>query len=129
MALNLSKLYAQIADIKRNLFYDTANDETVNILKFRLDNEDIYTLESGFYFSKNPVDLLRLDDKFPGDTERHKLAISIPEENEELVNAIQTADSVVYNGEIWKIYQYIQPIGITEKYRLLVARTGSVDNG
>lgn len=119
--LELTSVYENINNIKRNLFFD----ETLT-LKFKRQNTTLLEIETGWYVQKEPTS--SINDKVLGSPagyeEFFECSIAIDDEDLDLESIIKLSDSVEIGNEKFVTKQYIKPRAATKKWNLRLVTLG-----
>jgi len=117
LGLNLTQVFGVVNDLKKNLFFET-DEQEFNELVFKNLNNVILTLSSGFYISKNSTS------KSPQDNEERRCSIVDLPDDVDMDEIVKLTTSISYGPENYKLKRYIRPRGSTLKYKLLLEATG-----
>lgn len=112
MAINLTGAYAQVNNIKRNIFYDSTLT-----LKFFEMNKLILELTEGFYIRKSPSTNLAIGAEYFE-------ASVLTDDTIDLEQIIPRCDRVIYGKNQYRIAQYFRPRDITQKWNLRLESSG-----
>ena len=119
--INLTNVYENINNIKRNIFYDDGIT-----LRFMSRNTLLLELESGWFMQTAPTSSIA-DKAFSsgsGKEEFFECSVALDDESIDLENIIKLSTEVVINNEKFKISGYVKPRIATKKWNLRLTTVG-----
>jgi hypothetical protein len=113
MSINLSKVRAQLNNVKRKLYYgDTASLKLINV------NTIVLELKDNWFLSPSVTSNLAIG------AEYWDLYISDISNDLELDKLLKLSTAVDIQGERYKISQYTRPRGLTRQWNIRLESTG-----